>query len=64
MNPNIKLKPDYELNFVSLVGAAPNDLKGRKTMPSRRLDDPNFKYLPACKTDIRETWNRARQSAI
>lgn len=58
---SINIKQDHELNFVALVGSAPSDLKGQKTMPSKRLYDPAFKYQPACKTNIRETWNRARQ---
>lgn len=61
MSLNIKLKQDHELNCVSLVGGAKPDLKGRMTMPSKRLTDPEFEYRPACKTDIRATWDRARK---
>jgi hypothetical protein len=28
--------------------------------PSRRIDDPKFKYIPAAKTDVRRTWRKAR----
>lgn len=58
---NTSIKQDHELNFVALSGGVPSDLKGRKTMPSKRLYDPAFQYRPACNTNIRETWNRARQ---
>ena len=61
MKLSIKLTQDRELNCVTLVGGLPSDLKGRKTMPAKRLDDPDFKYRPACKTNIRETWDRARK---
>lgn len=55
-----KIYRDNELNCVALVGGQKSDLKGRITMPSKRLDDPDFEYRPACSTNIRETWNRAR----
>lgn len=32
----------------------------RVTMPSCSLLDPAFKYVPACKTDLKETFRRAR----
>jgi len=57
----IKLAKGLDLNCVALVGGLPSDLKGRKTMPSKRLDDPEFEYRPSCNTNIRETWDRARQ---
>lgn len=61
MSLNTTIKQDHELNFVALVGSAPSEVKGKRTMPSQRLYDPDFQYQPACKTNIRETWNRARQ---
>lgn len=36
------------------------DLKGRKVEPSVGLDDKGFKYVPAIKTDLRQTFARAR----
>jgi hypothetical protein len=30
--------------------------------PQLRLTDPNFKYINSAKTDIRETFRRARES--
>ena len=30
-------------------------------IPTIRLTDPNFKYVPSAKTDIRETFRRARE---
>lgn len=56
MSLNTNIKQDHELNFVALVGGAPAEVRGKRTMPSWRLDDPDSKYLPACKTDIRQTW--------
>lgn len=32
----------------------------RITMPSRSVLDPAFKYTPSCKTDLRETFRKAR----
>ena len=56
------IKQDHELNFVALVGGASEEVRGRKTMPSQRIYDPDFQYQPACKTNIRETWERARRA--
>lgn len=33
----------------------------RVTMPSQRLTDPSFRYVPACATDIAETFRRVRE---
>jgi hypothetical protein len=33
----------------------------RVTMPSRRLTDPSFDYVPSCKTDVRVTIAKARE---
>lgn len=59
---NTPIKQDHELNFVALVGGTSGEVKGRRTMPSQRIYDPDFQYQPACKTNIRETWDRARQA--
>ena len=32
----------------------------KSTYPQLRLTDPNFNYVPSAKTDIRETFRRAR----
>ena len=53
---------DHDLNFVALVGGSESEVKGRKTMPSQHIYDPDFQYQPACKTNIRETWERARNN--
>lgn len=58
---NKRIRDETELNFVSLTGGESEGVKGELTMPSQRLDDPGFKYVPACATDIRETINRARK---
>jgi len=63
MRLSTSIKHDPELNFVALVGGTPAEVKGRKTMPSQRIYDPDFRYLPACKTNIRETWERARNNS-
>lgn len=31
------------------------------TKPSRSLDNPKFKYVPACKTNLAETFKKARR---
>lgn len=33
----------------------------RVTMPSQRLTDPSFRYVPACATDLAETFRRVRE---
>jgi hypothetical protein len=33
----------------------------RVTIPAVRLTDKNFKYTPACATDLRETFRKARE---
>jgi hypothetical protein len=55
---------DNDLNFVALVGGTQSEVKGRKTMPSQRIFDPDFQYQPSCKTNIRETWERARRTSL
>lgn len=34
----------------------------RVTKPSVSLLDPRFKYTPACKTNLRETFRRVREA--
>ena len=36
------------------------EIKGRVTMPTKRLTDPSFRYTPACATDVRKTIQAAR----
>jgi hypothetical protein len=31
------------------------------TKPTRGLDNPKFKYVPACKTDLSKTFAKARR---
>jgi hypothetical protein len=57
-----KIRECPETSTVKLVpGKVYNhDLKGRITKPARSLLDPQFKYVPACATDLAETFRRAR----
>lgn len=50
MRISTSIKHDPELNFVALVGGTPAEVKGKRTMPSHRIYDPDFQYQPACKT--------------
>ena len=63
MRISTSIKDDHDLNFVALVGGTQSEVKGRKTMPSQHIYDPDFQYQPACKTNIRETWERARNKS-
>jgi hypothetical protein len=63
MRISTSIKDDHDLNFVALVGGTQSEVKGRKTMPSQHIYDPDFQYQPACKTNIRETWERARNTS-
>jgi hypothetical protein len=56
------IKPDTDTAFVVLTGGDNKGPSGRLTMPSQRLTDPAFVYTPACKTDLRETFRRAREA--
>ena len=56
------IKPDTTTTCVVLVGGDNKGPSGRLTMPSQRLTDPAFVYTPACKTDLRETFRRAREA--
>lgn len=38
------------------------DLKGTKTLPTVGLDDARFQYRPAIQTDLRQTFERARNA--
>jgi hypothetical protein len=38
-----------------------DDIKGRVTKPSKGLDDPQFVYTPAFKTDLAATFRRERE---
>lgn len=57
-----RIEPDHDTSFVTLTGGDNKGPSGRLTMPSRRLTDPAFQYTPACKTDLRETFRRAREA--
>lgn len=56
------IQQDRTTACVTLVGGDNKGPSGRLTMPSKRLTDPAFKYTPACKTDLRETFRRAREA--
>lgn len=56
------IQPDTTTACVTLVGGDNKGPSGRLTMPSQRLTDPAFVYTPACKTDLRETFRRAREA--
>ena len=32
--------------------------KMKMAIPSQRVTDPDFKYVPQAKTDVQETWKR------
>jgi hypothetical protein len=56
------INPDRNTEFVTLTGGDNKGPSGRLTLPSQRLTDPAFQYTPACKTDLRETFRRAREA--
>jgi hypothetical protein len=58
----IEIKTDHSTAFVTLTGGDNKGPSGRLTMPSQRLTDPAFQYTPACKTDLKETFRRAREA--
>lgn len=58
----ITIQTDSSIACVNLVGGDNKGPSGRLTMPSKRLTDPGFSYTPACKTDLRETFRRAREA--
>jgi hypothetical protein len=35
-----------------------SDQKQKIAIPTQRVTDPNFKYVPQAKTDVQETWKR------
>jgi len=60
MKASKAFKEDSGIGFVSLTGGESGEVKGTVTMPSLRLIDADFKYRPACNTDLSETFRRAR----
>lgn len=57
------IKPDTEASFVTLTGGHSAGVCAQSVvLPRITLDDPRFNYVPACKTDLRETFRRAREA--
>jgi hypothetical protein len=56
------IKTDTDTACVVLTGGDNKGPSGRLTLPTLRLTDPAFQYTPACKTDLRETFRRAREA--
>lgn len=34
------------------------ETKPKMAIPTQRVTDPDFKYVPQAKTDVQETWKR------
>jgi hypothetical protein len=49
------------MNMKKKTQSEPIVFKGRKTLPSVPITSNKFEYVPACKTDLRETWRKARE---
>lgn len=62
-----QIKPCTDMNTICFdpakvaKWAAERVMTGTVTHPSQRLTDPAFKYVPACATDLAETFRRVRE---
>ncbi|WP_237133770.1 hypothetical protein [Pseudohongiella sp. O18] len=61
----------FEFDLARILGgkkpvapaSEPGDIKAlRVTMPTKRLTDPDFDYVPACATDLKKTFRKVQQT--
>ena len=58
---HMTIKQEHDLSCVTLSGGVSGGVRAQSVvLPRLTIDDPRFRYVPACKTDLAETFRRIR----